>query len=250
MNHPAFKAIVLTHDRNSSVARHMIARYESVWPDHPFTFRVPYQEQSALFDHPRCEFVQSSPGIKQTVGVLLADLPDEEWIYWCLDDKYPIRMDVPRISSITRALVDAARDEISGVLFCRPRRLLDEAHLVGGSLSLGGHTLFERRQYHRIWIHQFLRVKVIRHLFGCFPDVLEPAKIMDRLKRAVAKPTDHRLWVTDTSYAIFGESMSAGVLTENCLESMNNLGIPIPRWQPATAAPACIIGEPDLQKRP
>jgi hypothetical protein len=65
---------------------------------------------------------------------------------------------------------------------------------------------------------------------------------MDRLKRTVALPADHRLWVTDVNHAVFGESTKAGVLTENCLESMRRQGMPIPDWQPAVAAPECIIG--------
>jgi len=242
MTPATFRAIVLTHDRMACVARHMIARYATVWPDHPFTFRIPYQQRSAVADGPRCEFVPAPPGIKQTVEALLADLPDDEWVYWCLDDKYPIRFDVARIASLARALGDGGPPDVSGLLFCRARRMLDEAYLTGRRLTLGGEVLLERRTYEQFWIHQFFRVKVVRHLFDHFPDVIRPAAIMDRLKRTVALPADHRLWVTDVNHAVFGESTKAGVLTENCLESMRRQGMPIPDWQPAVAAPECIIG--------
>lgn len=242
MKPAAFKAIVLTYDRNACVARHMMARYEAVWPDHPFTFRIPYQQQSAVSDMPRCEFVPSPAGIKQTVEALLADLPDEEWIYWCLDDKYPMHIEVSRIASLVRELGDGGPADVSGVLFCRARRMLDEAFLTGNELTLGGHLLLERCAYQQFWIHQFLRVKVVRHLFSCFPEILKPASIMDPLKRAVPKPADHRLWVTAANHAVFGESTRAGVLTENCIESMWQHGISIPTWQPDVAAPTCIIG--------
>lgn len=235
---------MLTHDRTAAVARHMIARYEAVWPDHPFTFRIPYQHRSAVTDGPRCEFVPAPPGIRQTVEVLLADLPDEEWIYWCLDDKYPIWVDVPRIEPLVEELRAGGPDSVSGVLFCRARRMLGTACLLDEELAIGGQTLLERRAYEQIWIHQFLRVKVLRHLFGYFPEILKPASVMDRLKRRVPKPADHRLWVTESSLAAFGESTAGGVLTENCLASMRELGFPIPTWQPAVAAPACIIGDP------
>ena len=244
MKPAAFKAVVLTYDRTACVARHMIARYESVWPDHPFTFRIPYQDRSAVVDNPRCEFVPSLPGIKQTVDALITDLPDEEWIYWCLDDKYPIDIDVSRIASLVRELGDGGPAEVSGVLFCRARRMLDETFLTGHQLMLGGQMLLERCAYQQFWIHQFLRVKVVRHLFSCFPEILKPAAVMDPLKRAVPKPADHRLWVTAANCAVFGESTRAGVLTENCIESMRQHGMPIPKWQPAIAAPACIVGQP------
>ncbi len=38
------KALVLTYDRNHFVTDHMIATYNKHWPDHPFTFYIPYQE--------------------------------------------------------------------------------------------------------------------------------------------------------------------------------------------------------------
>jgi hypothetical protein len=243
MKPAAFKAIVLTYDRTACVARHMIARYESVWPDHPFTFRIPYQGRSAVVDNPRCEFVPSLPGIKQTVDALLTDLPDEEWIYWCLDDKYPIDIEISPIASLIRELGDGGPAEVSGVLFCRARRMLDETFLTGNQLMLGGQMLLERCAYQQFWIHQFLRVKVVRHLFSCFPEMLQPASVMDPLKRAVPKPADHRLWVTAANCAVFGESTRAGILTENCIESMRQHGMPIPNWQPAVAAPVCIIGQ-------
>lgn len=243
MRRPSFTAIVLTHDRNVCVRRHMIARYRSIWPDHPFTFRVPYQHPSAVTGDPGCEFVPSPAGIKQTVETLIAGLRDDEWIYWCLDDKYPIDIDAARIGPLIEELAMGGPDEVSGVLFCRARRMLEERGLAGNARSLGGETLLERASWHQIWIHQFLRVKVLRHLFRNFPDVIQPASIMDRLKRAVPKPADHRLWVTEVSRASFGESTSAGVLTENCLASMRANGFPIPDWQPAVPAAAAIIGE-------
>src|SRR3954454_5179235 len=38
------KAIVLTCDRFRAITRHLILKYERLWPDHPFIFQVPYQE--------------------------------------------------------------------------------------------------------------------------------------------------------------------------------------------------------------
>src|SRR6187397_1047533 len=38
------KAIVLTCDRFRAITRHLILKYERLWPDHPFIFHVPYQE--------------------------------------------------------------------------------------------------------------------------------------------------------------------------------------------------------------
>jgi hypothetical protein len=45
-----------------------------------------------------------------------------------------------------------------------------------------GNVYLRRRNYEQIWLHQFLRVKVIRNLFQNFPDGITSAKLMDSLK--------------------------------------------------------------------
>jgi hypothetical protein len=41
-------AIVLSCDRYQIFAEHMVASYECHWPTNQFTFRVPYQVQTAI----------------------------------------------------------------------------------------------------------------------------------------------------------------------------------------------------------
>jgi len=88
---PELKAIVLSCDRYRAITEHMILQYERLWPDHPFVFRIPYQRARGL-DTKRTTYRQTPEDIKGTVLHLVADLDDEEWIYWCVDDKYPIQL--------------------------------------------------------------------------------------------------------------------------------------------------------------
>ena len=83
------KAIVLTFDRHRAITQHLILQYEKIWPDHPFRFRIPYQQLRGQ-DSERSEYVESSPEIAATILRLLQDVEDDEWVYWCSDDKYPI----------------------------------------------------------------------------------------------------------------------------------------------------------------
>ena len=85
------KAIVLTCDRFRAITRHLILKYERLWPDHPFVFHVPYQELRGT-DTDRIKYHAAPEDIKGTILHLLADIDDEEWIYWCVDDKYPIQL--------------------------------------------------------------------------------------------------------------------------------------------------------------
>ena len=56
------KAIVLTFDRHRAITQHLILQYERIWPDHPFRFRIPYQQLRGP-DSERVEYVESPPEI-------------------------------------------------------------------------------------------------------------------------------------------------------------------------------------------
>lgn len=235
-------AIVLTCDRYRSVTEHMIARYDRVWPDHPFRFRIAYQELRGP-DDPRREYRRCPVEIKHTVLELLRDLGDEDWIYWCADDKYPVAIDVPRVTTLAREISRAPTDTVSGVLFCRCRNLLKRDFLTGERLyDADGHVYLRRKDYSQIWIHQFLRTKVLRHLFDQFPDVIERAKDMDRLKSEVALPESHRLFVSADCLAVFGESTSRGSLTANCHRSMLASGLAVSPGLPLDSSREIVMG--------
>jgi len=72
------KAIVLTFDRHRAITQHMILQYKRVWPDHPFCFRIPYQNLGGI-NSDQLQYLRT-PGetpedIPAAVLELLADLP-------------------------------------------------------------------------------------------------------------------------------------------------------------------------------
>lgn len=232
-------AIVLTCDRYHPLTRHMIQSYARLWPDHPLTFRVPYQADTGQLRRTPgapIETVQTEPGIKQTVLSLLADIPDHEWLYWCIDDKYPIRLNVAKVKKVHQCILSLEDRSIAGIAFVRCRRwrkqqyLVDESfHVSDGALfGWGGVDCVRRKDYSHIWLHQFLRAGVLRTLFQAFPDAVTGAKELDAIKNRLALPDAHRLYVTTNSYAVFGESTSRGRLTANVVKSMRKSGQPIP----------------------
>jgi hypothetical protein len=119
------KAIVLTYDRHRAITEHMILQYERLWPDHPFVFRVPYQNLRGT-DSERIKYLKAPGGkpadIPATVLQLLADVDDDEWVYWCMDDKYPIRLATEKIARLVSHAIQSPK--MSGLLFCRCRQLL------------------------------------------------------------------------------------------------------------------------------
>ena len=231
MNLPdKIRAIVLTCDRYRTITEHMIFQYDRLWPEHPFVFHVPYQELGGV-DTERVKHLTAPSDIKATVLHLLTEIDDEEWIYWCVDDKYPIQL----ITDKTAGLISHAMrlPEVDGLLFCRCRATLDSPKLTlypGRVKNPFGDVYFERKAWFQIWIHQILRAKVLRYLFTHLPDHIPSAKAMDELKNDVPKLPEHRLFVTKENFAVFGESTRRGVITQNCYESMVAAGIELPEW--------------------
>ena len=224
------KAIVLTCDRYRAMTEHMILQYERLWPEHPFIFHIPFQTFPGA-ETERAKYFKTPEPLKATVLQLLAGLDDEEWIYWCVDDKYPIQLVTKKI---TELIADAMQSpDMSGLLFCRCRVTLDSpktALFPKKYRNSFGDVYFERRAWYQIWIHQLLRVKVLRHLFTHLPDDMASAKLMDKFKNEVPKLPEHRLFVTKENFAIFGESTNRGAITQNCYDSIKSSGIELPEW--------------------
>jgi hypothetical protein len=224
------KAIVLTCDRYRAITQHMIFQYARLWPDHPFVFYVPYQELGGV-DTDRVKYVTAPSDIKGTILHLLAEIDDEEMVYWCVDDKYPIQLVTDKIMSLISHAMHSP--EMDGLLFCRTRATLNNPKLTLYPRKIKnpfGDVYFERRAWFQIWIHQILRAKVLRYLFSQLPDHIPSAKAMDDLKNKVPKLPEHRLFVTKENFAVFGESTRGGVITQNCYESMIAAGIELPEW--------------------
>jgi hypothetical protein len=228
------KAIVLTYDRHRAITEHMLLQYERLWPDHPFLFRIPFQKLRGN-ESATITYIEAPGGrpadIPATVLRLLADLDEEEWVYWCMDDKYPIRLVTERIARLVCHAIHSPK--MSGLLFCRCRQLLKrpERTLYRGKWrNSQGDVYFERRGWFQIFIHQLLRVKVLRHLFSHFPPNLPSAQAMDKVKHQIVKLPEHRLFVTKNNFAVFGESTSHGSITQNCYDSIVTTDISLPEW--------------------
>lgn len=222
-------------------------KYEQVWPDHPFEFRIPFQEVGGE-NTTRAEYIHargSTPAeIPDMILDLISDLHDDDWLYWCLDDKYPIQLVINKIEELLGFA--QSRPDVSGLLFCRTRFLKDRPDLALSDERLttpGGDILLERTGWYQIWIHQLLRVKVLRYFFENMPRNITTAKSMDPLKDTMPKPADFKLYVSESNYAVFGESTHRGRITDNCLASLKETGVTVPDWFRQSNGESIIVGE-------
>lgn len=229
----ATRAIVLSYDRNHVFVDHMIQKYEKLWPESPFIFRVPYNDKYPGYLKEKygdkIELVRTPSKIKNTVLKLIEDIGEQEWIYWCIDDKYVDKLLLHKYNALTNWVLSIDDPQVQGVSLARARGLFDDGKLDYSNVietPLGG-NLIARRFYNQFWLHQFFRVNVVKTLFKSFPDREFRAKEMDEfIKGKVTK--DGEFYVHDTNLVVFGESASRGKITKNAIKSFKKEKLEIP----------------------
>ena len=227
------KAVVLTCDKYHPMANLCIASYEKHWPQHPFEFLLPYQEAP----HPclserqsnRLTFIRTPKAIVGTMAALLRGIPDDEWVYWCMDDRYVIGMDAVTVMSVYKQVLVLANDVISVRLISSRKeqhsRLGIEKAWVGG-LSLVETPGSAGIKYPHPWLHQFVRAGVLRSLFLSFPREPTYPKEMDYFPHL--KKAEQRVLEVQRTAMSLGESTSRGKITANALVAFKQYKMPIP----------------------
>ncbi len=139
------KGIVLSFDPHLEIANLLVETYNQLWPDCRFQFRIPFTDRDprAIFHAQNVEFISTPPDIRSTVKSLLCDLPEHEFVFWCIDDRYPIEIFEP---TVLRAVRDFASDAGGDVDSIKLTDLTVEG--IEGKL----HTRFPRR-----WRRQLFR---------------------------------------------------------------------------------------------
>ena len=228
------KAIVLSYDRNLIFVDHMIQTYQRIWPENPFVFKIPFNNTfpNDLKDKygDKVEIVKTDPSIKKSVLTLLEDLDDEEWIYWCIDDKYLIDLLVNPVEEILKWIPLIRDPKIAGISFARARRLNKPENLFVNDIiySSSGQPFIRRKFYYQIWLHQILKVKVLRLLFQGFPDEPFKAKMMDHFINGLPIDDDIKLYVSKKNHVVFGESTERGKVTKSIVASLKKYNLKLP----------------------
>jgi hypothetical protein len=228
------KAIVLTYDRYHAIADHMLHCYKELWPDNPFTFIIPYQkypEHLKVKYNDKIQLVNSDKSIQETMKSLLSELDNEEWIYWCMDDRYPIQLDVEKINNIISLIKnsDIDIDGVSHTYSLKDRSVRFRYLWQYKFTDKFDNKFYRKKHYGSIWSHQFLKAKVLKKFFFDMPHSIKSAKEMDYylLNNAIL-PKDFKLYVSSNSHALYGESSSRGEISRNCFESMKNYKLNVP----------------------
>lgn len=237
-------AIVLTCDDYRPLTENLIRSYSDFWPNHPFEFHVPYQEddnRSFVKPNERVEMIRTPRPIRQTVLTLLEYFGDQEFIFWCIDDKFLVGADTEKLDSIFGAFLASRVDDtkLDGLAFTRARGLLGPPNLGEFPEYFLNQRVFRRTNFNGFWFPQIMRVGVLRDFYKSIPD-LEVAKQYDEWKKRL--PVPRNLFVTYETLLAFAESTHRGTPTVLATKAMRRRGIvypeqdrkaQIPRFKPA-----------------
>ena len=231
-------AIVLTCDEYRPFAENMVCAYEEFWPSHPFIFHIPFQKNAnppPLVPASKIKMVPSPKPIRETVLALLAPFHDDDFIYWCIDDKFPLAVAAQKLDSILASFLSGSVEssKVDGLAFTRARGLLGPPNLDSKSEILLDRRVLRRRNLNGIWFPQILRVGVLRDFYSSIPQLVI-AKQYDHWKKTSVVPKN--LFVTRETLISHAESTHRGVATALALETMSRREIS-PRSEHVSAKP-------------
>ena len=111
------KGIVLSFDPHLEIANLLVETYNRLWPDCRFQFRIPFTDRDprSIFRAQNVEFISTPPDIRSTVESLLSDLPENEFVFWCIDDRYPIEIFEPAVLRTVRDFASDAPSDIDSI---------------------------------------------------------------------------------------------------------------------------------------
>jgi hypothetical protein len=229
------EAILLTHDAQLGLAELVHKTYAHLWPGHPFVFRIPFAHATRagafayLAAQANCEMIESPPSITGSMAVLLDGIDDSEWVFWCIDDRFPIRIDGAAVARLVAELNDVS-DQVEEVKLLRWKEPL----LVGRTM-IGGRRFRRQAPGSRargFWHHHFVRAGVLRAAF-LGTDVAEDCRIYaitDRIKQQEALLFHGTAVVPARPYLSLGEPLVEGLLTRNGREWLARMACDTPRY--------------------
>jgi len=228
-------AIVLSFDQQIGFAELVYKKYMKLWPECPFTFRVPFNNpKTALVPYFQAqnnvELIRTPPDIRRTMFNLLKNIPDEEWVYWCIDDRYPMSIKKSEINQVCQ-LVPNLPKQINRVKLFRWKENLR------GEYKVGGVTFFKqnRGDVWGFWHHSFVRASVLKAAF--LTKSIPPKYKIKHVNVALAKDPKvasgslSNTIVTTDNLITFGEPCVQGCLTQNGVKELQRYNCLMPKYK-------------------
>lgn len=235
------KAIILTCDKYIQIANLVLHTYQNLWPNNPFVFKVPYNNQyPELLKEKygnKIELIKTKKEIKHTMQALLKGIPDDEWVWWCMDDKYLIKIDTEEANKAYQFVKNLTTPEIGGIMITRNNNVDKELILDNRLVTSQGQVFIQKRSYHNFYQHYFIKSRILKRVFlkNDFSDnyKLSTRDNVDKIIGLFDEPEkatepDEKMYIPQKNMAILGESLYEGKLTKNCKNALlqHNLDLP------------------------
>lgn len=155
------RAIVLTYDDRHKYAELLYNMYMKLWPECEINFHIPYNQNFIPFmsERDNITLVNCDKDINTTMELLLDGLSDDDWVYWCCDDRFPTRINTQQIKRVYKNV-----HQLSEYDFIKPyTHPLCKPHTqyIDNDISLQA----SGPQW-GFWMHHFCKVGVLRDVFS------------------------------------------------------------------------------------
>ena len=219
--------ILFSYDPQLALAELVHKQYRTLWPDMPVRFRVPDNGgSSAAHDYFRgqadCKLIRCSSPMSETAEALLVNIDETAWVFWCIDDRFPVLMDQQALAAIFAALTSLPA-EVEEVKFIRPRGETFE----GEAKTVGGLPMKVQRTYRPMgfYHHHLIRVGVLRRALVGLPDL---DSIHDRILKWPWRGGE--AWLSTRTLLSLEEPMVDGELTRNGVEWLQRRRCVVPPY--------------------
>jgi len=218
------KAIVLTYDERAPYVDLVLSCYKRWWKNCPLEFVIPYNKELPYYKDKfgNLSFIKTPKNIKSTMHLLLKNIPDDDFVYWCLDDIYLHALNNPEIlNDIYKYIIENPNCEVNSIRL----KHIKLKHINRASCKTSkeriGEIDFCNISYTKLsfWFHYFIRSKVLKQFF-LSPMISTKTSIRDmgRLKKKI-NIDKCRILVPERKIATFGETTRGKVSTKNCGEA-------------------------------
>lgn len=211
----AVKAVVLSYGAQIGLAELLVKRYNALGVGSDLEFLLPENGSDQYVpDFSNVRAVPCQADILSTMKALLGECEDDEWVFWAIDDRYPLDVDVNLFSSLLSMIKTDTLNGINGLKLLPWREQLSD-----NSISLAGVDFFKQEPVGMFgfWHHQFLRAKVLKDAFiSCnvenYNEVRPFNKYYQKQKRLSFL---ENVYVSSLPIVKLGEPLWDGKLTRN-----------------------------------
>lgn len=245
------KAIVLCCDKYHKFAYHTLLSYQKHWPENRFVFYIPWVNKKPIWigedtriSTDKVVYIKcNDSSFKTTVATLLKDIDNDEWIYWCSSDQYLTKFNGKIGNQVedtileNKILLDKNTFGVSSALLIKNGAKLIKKDAIKIDGKWGG-KLIEKETWDSsrtitLWFHQYLRAKVIKHIFEAF-DEPNVAKQLDKqlysnVDKIYCFPKLGKYFTIDSKISEFAENTSRGKILLNTISSFKDYGLEIPK---------------------